>query len=130
MQDFIKQSGFIVLALLVIIIIRQAKAEVQIPVKLVISVVLFGTFVGVLEGVIGGMNEVFSYGSVSKYATVMLKVMFVSIITTICASLCNDAGEGTLGYICTLIGKAQIMLLSLPLIFEIMDMAVKLIDGV
>ncbi len=130
MQDFIKQSGFVILALLVIVIIKQVKGEIQIPVKLVIAVVLFGVAISSLSGVIDSLGELFSYAGVTKYATVMLKALFVGLITSICSSLCTDAGEGTLSYICILLGKAQILLLALPLVFEIIDMAINLIDGV
>lgn len=129
MQDFLRQCGFIILSLLVLVIIRQAKGEVQIPIKLVIIVVLFGVCIGVIEGIIGRVNELTAFAGASKYANIMLKTLFVGIITSICSSLCTDAGEGTLSYICTLIGKAQILLLALPLIFEILDMAIKLVSG-
>lgn len=129
MQEFIKQCGFVIIALLVLVIIRQAKGEMQIPIKLTVSVVLFGVFVGILGGVLDGIESILTHIGASKYVTVMLKATFVGIVSSICTSLCNDAGEGTLSYICTLLGKAQILILSIPLIIEILDMAIKLIDG-
>ena len=130
MQEFLKQCGFIVLSLLVLIIIRQAKGEMQIPVKLVVIVVLFGVCLTVIEGVITGVNELSSYSGASKYVSIMLKAIFIGIITTICSSLCTDAGEGTLSYICTLVGKAQLLALALPLIFEVLEMAISLVGEV
>ena len=130
MQEFLKQCGFIVLSLLVLIIIRQAKGEMQIPVKLVVIVVLFGVCLTVIEGVIAGVNELSSYSGASKYVSIMLKALFIGIITTICSSLCTDAGEGTLSYICTLVGKAQLLALALPLIFEVLEMAISLVGEV
>lgn len=130
MQEFLKQCGFIVLSLLVLIIIRQAKGEMQIPVKLVVIVVLFGVCLTVIEGVIAGVNELSSYSGTSKYVSIMLKALFIGIITTICSSLCTDAGEGTLSYICTLVGKAQLLALALPLIFEVLEMAISLVGEV
>ena len=129
MQEFLKQCGFVILSLLVLVIIRQAKGEMQIPVKLVVIVVLFGVCVSIIEGVVSGVNELTSYSGVSRYASIMLKALFIGIITTICSSLCTDAGEGTLGFICALIGKAQLLSLALPLIFEILEMALKLGGG-
>lgn len=130
MQDFLKQCGFVIISLLVLVIIRQAKGEMQVPVKLVIIVVLFGVCVGTIETVVVGVRELTSYSGVSKYANIMLKALFIGIITTICSSLCTDAGEGTLSFICTLVGKVQLLLLSLPLIFEILEIAIKLVGEV
>lgn len=129
MQEFLKQCGFVIISLLVIVIMRQVKAEMHIPVKLVIIVALFSVCVGIIGGVVSSIDELTSYAGVSKYASVMLKALFIGIITTVCSTLCADAGEGTLGFICTIIGKAQLLILALPLIFEILETAVKLIGG-
>lgn len=129
MQDFIKQSGFVILALLVLVIIKQIKADVQIPIKLVVSVVLFGVLVMSIGGFMGEIQSLLSHVGISKYATIMLKALFVGIITSICSSLCTDAGEGTLSFICVMLGKVQILLLALPLIFEILNLAIKLTSG-
>ena len=129
MQDFIKQSGFVILALLVLVIIKQIKADMQIPIKLVVSVVLFGVLVMSIGGFMGEIQSLLSHAGISKYATIMLKALFVGIITSICSSLCADAGEGTLSFICVMLGKVQILFLALPLIFEILNLAIKLTSG-
>ncbi len=129
MQDFVKQSGFVILALLVLVIIKQIKADMQTPVKLVVSVVLFGVLVMSVGGFLGEIQNLLSHTGISKYATVMLKALFVGIITSMCSSLCTDAGEGTLSFICVLLGKVQILLLALPLIFEILNLAIKLTNS-
>ena len=87
MQDFIKQSGFVILALLVLVIIKQIKADMQIPIKLVVSVVLFGVLVMSIGGFMGEIQSLLSHAGISKYATIMLKALFVGIITSICSSL-------------------------------------------
>ncbi len=129
MQEIIKLAGFVIISLFVLIIIRQAKAEMQIPVKLVVSIVMLSVFVLMLKSVLDGISGLVSTESISKYASIILKALFVSVITSICTSLCADAGESTLGYICTLIGKAEILILAIPLILEIAETAIKLIDG-
>ena len=129
MQDFVKQSGFVILALLVLVIIKQIKADMQIPIKLVVSVVLFGVLVMSIGGFMEEIQSLLSHTGISKYATIMLKALFVGIITSICSSLCTDAGEGTLSFICVLLGKVQILLLALPLVFEILNLAIKLTSG-
>ena len=129
MQEFLKQSGFIILSLLILVIIRQSRSDIQIPIKLVITVVLFSVFMGVVNGILNELLSYFDADGIKEYASIMLKALFIGIISSICSSLCTDAGEGTLSYVCTLLGKAQILLLSLPLIKEIVESAIKLIDG-
>ena len=129
MQEFVKTCGFIILSLVVLVIIKGIKADVQIPIKLVIAIVLFGVVITGVSEVLGGFNDIITTSGASKYVTVMLKSLFVGIITSICSTLCQDAGEGTLSFICVLVGKVQILLLALPLIYEILDMTIKLVGG-
>ena len=79
MQDFIKQSGFVILALLVLVIIKQIKADMQIPIKLVVSVVLFGVLVMSIGGFMGEIQSLLSHAGISKYATIMLKALFPNL---------------------------------------------------
>ena len=129
MQEFVKTCGFIILSLVVLVIIKGIKADIQIPIKLVVAIVLFGVVITGVSEVIGGFNDIITTSGASKYVTVMLKSLFVGIITSICSTLCQDAGEGTLSFICVLVGKVQILLLALPLIYEILDMTIKLVGG-
>lgn len=129
MQEFVKTCGFIILSLVVLVIIKGIKADVQIPIKLVVAIVLFGVVITGVSEVLGGFNDIITTSGASKYVTVMLKSLFVGIITSICSTLCQDAGEGTLSFICVLVGKVQILLLALPLIYEILDMTIKLVGG-
>ena len=129
MQEFVKTCGFIILSLVVLVIIKGIKADVQIPIKLVIAIVLFGVVITGVSEVLGGFNDIITTSGASKYVTIMLKSLFVGIITSICSTLCQDAGEGTLSFICVLVGKVQILLLALPLIYEILDMTIKLVGG-
>ena len=129
MQDFIKGCGFIILSLLVLLVIKQVGAGVHVSVKLVVIVVLFGVAVSTLGSVLEGLGDLINSSGSSKYVTVMLKSLFIGILSTVCASLCQDAGEGTLSFICILFGKLQILLLALPLIYEIFEMTVRLVEG-
>lgn len=129
MQDFLKQFGFLLLSLFVLLIMRQAKIEMQIPIRLIIIVVLFGVCISAMEGVILEISALGADSGASKYAEIMMKSLFIGIITTIGSSICSDAGEGTLSFICTLIGKAQLLALAMPLVIEILNMALKLVGG-
>ena len=129
MQEYIKSIGLVIISLFLLIILRQAKGEMNIPVKLVVAVVIFGTLVGGVGDALGELFDALEIGGVKEYAMVMLKALSVGIITGLCSSMCADAGEETLSYACILLGKAQMLLISLPLIKEIISTAIKFIDG-
>ena len=59
--------------------------------------------------------------------TVVLQVLCVAFLTQICASACRDCGEATMAYYVELGGKCEMLILSLPLIKNIIETAIKLI---
>ena len=65
-----------------------------------------------------------SLGEVSlPWVTVegLLRILAVAIVTHICATICRDCGESTLGGYLELGGKVEIIALTLPMIEEIVE---------
>lgn len=54
----------------------------------------------------------------------MLRVLAVAMVTHICATICRDCGEATLGGYLELGGKVEIIVLTLPMIKDIVEMMV------
>ena len=53
----------------------------------------------------------------------LLRILAVAIVTHICATICRDCGESTLGGYLELGGKVEIIALTLPMIEEIVEVA-------
>jgi stage III sporulation protein AD len=54
----------------------------------------------------------------------MLRILAVAMVTHICATICRDCGEATLGGYLELGGKVEIIALTLPMIKEIVEVMV------
>ena len=54
----------------------------------------------------------------------MLRILAVAMVTHICATICRDCGESTLGGYLELGGKVEIIALTLPMIKEIVEVTV------
>ena len=61
-----------------------------------------------------------------QYLKVLLQVLCVAFLTHICASICLDCGEGTIAEYVELGGKLEILILALPLMREILEIAARL----
>ena len=57
----------------------------------------------------------------------MLRVLVTAIVTHICATICRDSGEGTIGGYVELGGKIEMIALTLPMIKKIIDLTVEMI---
>ena len=79
-----------------------------------------------LVGIVPIVEYMRSLGEVSlPWETVegLLRILAVAIVTHICATICRDCGESTLGGYLELGGKVEIIALTLPMIEEIVEVA-------
>ena len=66
--------------------------------------------------------------SISPYTEIILKSLGIAILSGTCASVCRESGENGIAEGVELIGKAEILLLSTPLIHEILTAATTLLS--
>ena len=127
-----KLFGAAVLSVLSIVIIRKQSPDTALSLRLVATVALASVCIFVITPIIEYVKELSdSIGNSEKLAAaceVLLKALGISILTHVTATVCRDSGEGSIAYYVELGGKAEILLLSLPLIREMIDMTVGLLE--
>lgn len=64
--------------------------------------------------------------AVAPYLGVLFRVLAVSLITALTASVCRDLGESTLAGYVELGGRIEILILSLPLLEEILSLVTEM----
>lgn len=122
-----KICGTALLSAMLILLLRKWGAELSVLVKIAAAVALAAfCLVGVMP-VIENLEELSSLGESEEIRSslgVMLRVLSVATVTHICAGICRDCGEVTLGSYVEMGGKVEILILSLPMIREVIDLAV------
>ena len=129
-----KLFGGAIICVIVILVVKKESPESALGLRLIVGIGLAAGCVLAMSPVIEYVNELGESLEISEglaYATsVLLKVLGVSLLTHICATVCRDSGEGSLAYYVELGGKIEILILSLPLMKEITEMALGLLRGV
>lgn len=131
MSDFtFKIFGVALIGVFAVLIVRRGSPDGAMPVRMIIGIimaagcVLLATpvidFINELSGVIGGSGEI--------YVETLLKSLGIAVITHICATVCRDTGEGGVAGYVELGGKIEIIILSLPLIREIVSSSLELLE--
>ena len=64
-----------------------------------------------------------THGIELAYFKIALKALGIGYVTSFCADICRDAGQTTLASLSEIVGKCGIFILSLPLVFNIIDLA-------
>ena len=73
------------------------------------------------------LSESVGDAMLSESVTLMLRVLAVAVVTHVCSGICRDCGEGAIGNYVEIGGRVEIVILSLPMIKSIIDLAVEMI---
>lgn len=127
-MDVWKVCGIAVLCCAAIWILRQWKAEMVFPVRVVGAMLIFG----ILIASAAPLLELVSVLSVGEdglvYGEILLRGLGISLLCTLGAGLCRDFGEAGLAGAVDAAGKIGVLLQALPLIQKILDMTGELLS--
>ena len=128
-MDTWKICGLALLCLVSFSVVRQWGRDFEVPMKLAAAVVFLGILLGMAIPLISWIREMLSVSAVSEYAELLLGALGIAVVTGVCADLCRDCREPTVASYVETAGRLEILILSIPLIREILD-AVGQLPGV
>ena len=105
----------------VLIILKEQKSSIYSISSAIICVVLLIQTINTLRGqplVIELFDQVTEF---NKYSNVLLKIFGITLITETTSDICKQLGENALSSKIDLVGRVEIIILSLPLVNEILD---------
>lgn len=73
------------------------------------------------------VNSFVEDSALSSYAVILMKALGIGYMTVITEGICREAGEGTIALGVELAGRTQIILLSVPLITSLTEIAKELL---
>ena len=125
-----KIFGAALIGVFVLLVLRRgnsdgaASARMVIGIVLAVGCVILSTpvidFVREISGILGKDGEI--------YVETLLKALGIAVITHVCATVCRDSGEGSVAGYVELGGRIEIVILSLPLIREIISSSLELLE--
>ncbi|MCI8611557.1 MAG: hypothetical protein HFE66_06535 [Clostridiales bacterium] len=128
MADILRLSGICVLGLCAALLLREKNAVFALlcAVAAAVAVVLY-----ILEGsaltAVQTITDAAEQTAFSGYAVILLKALGIAYISAFTAEMCKSAGEGMLASAAVLAGKGELILLSLPLISKLLEIAAELL---
>lgn len=126
--EIAKVCGLGVVCAFSALVLKRTKSELSFAVAVGASVLLFLYALRALEPLTQEMLALFSLTGVSELLSPILKALGVAILTHISSGICGDCGETRIADSIELVGKLEILLLSLPLIKNIIGYAMELIS--
>ena len=127
MMSVVSLAGASLLAAFLILALRELRPSMALPVRLATSAVLTGATLALCVPVVARMRTLLELGGGAGVATLLLRALGVALVCELAAGFCRDLGEGGIADALTLFGKTEILVLSLPLIDDVLEMARELL---
>ena len=109
--------------------LRQYYPSIGITSSMAAVVAITGLVLSILVPTIEFVNYLAQQYSV-EYISVLWKALAISFLSTMVADLCRSSGESAIADRVELLGKCEILVLSLPLFKKLIELAVSVYDSV
>ena len=128
MADVIKIIGIGLLALIIIVILKQYKPEFAIYVSMIAGVLILVLAIQKLTGIINLLQSLANKTYINKsFLNILLKITGIAFITEFAVSICSDAGEKALASKIEIGSKVIIIAMSIPIITSLLELVIEIL---
>ena len=111
------------------LVVGQVRSEFSGLVRMGGAILLFGALALPLSERIGEVSALLGKTEIEPYAAMMLRSLGIAFLTVISANICRDCGEHTVAAGVETAGKLAIVSLCIPLIGEILRIALEILEA-
>ena len=128
MEEIIKIIGIGLVALVIIIILKQYRPEYAIYVSIIAGILILFLAMEKLAGVINLLQSISDKTFINKqFLGILLKITGIAIITEFAVSVCSDAGEKAIASKIEIGSKVIIIAMSMPIISSLLELIIKIL---
>ena len=128
MMGSIKLCMIAVLGISITMTLKQWKSD-WLPLVRIGFVLLFGTvIIGMASPLIEYIHQLSQTAAAEKYTAPLIKALGVSVLSHCCGEICRESGESGIAVGLECAAKVEILLISLPLIEELIAAARSLLE--
>lgn len=130
MDEIIKIVGIGLIALVLIIIVKQYRPEFALYISLIAGVLILCLAIDNLQSVINLLKQICQKSGVnSKFLGILLKMTGIAFLAEFSISICKDAGEAAIASKVELGSKAIIISMSIPIIYNLLEVILKILPN-
>ena len=127
-MEIVKIIGIGLVALIIIVILKQYRPEFAMYVSLSAGVIIFALIFTKLSGIIELLKNLSSKASINnQFITLLIKITGIALLTEFAVSICKDTGETAIANKVDLGGKVIIMSMSIPIMCSLLETIVQIL---
>ena len=128
MDEIIKIIGIGLIALVIVVILKQYRPEYTIYVSIIAGVLILFLAMEKLLGIISLLQSISDKTYINKqFLGILLKITGIAIITEFAVSICTDAGEKAIASKIEIGSKVIIIAMSIPIISSLLELIIKIL---
>ena len=125
--DILKICGLAIISIIVLTVVKQLKNEFVLATRLAVTAVFITIIITLCIPIYNYIAKLTESIAISQYVTLILKGTGIAIIVKVCSEICHDMGEDSVASYVESIGKLILLIMSIPLIEEILSVIKELI---
>lgn len=127
-MEIVKIIGVGLVALIIIVILKQYRPEFAMYVSLSAGVIIFALIFTKLSGIIEILKNLSSKAAINnQFIVLLIKITGIAILTEFAVSVCKDTGETAIANKVDLGGKVIIMSMSIPIMCSLLETIVQIL---
>ena len=127
-MDIVKIIGVGLIALVIVVLLKQYKPDFVIYVSLIAGVIILFMVQDKLTGIVDLLANLSNKAGINnQYLGILLKITGIAFLTEFAVSICNDSGETAIANKIDLGGKIIIIAISIPIISALLELIIKIL---
>ena len=128
MDEIIKIIGIGLIALVIVVILKQYRPEYTIYISIIAGVLILFLAMEKLSGIINLLQSISDKTYINKqFLGILLKITGIAIITEFAVSICTDAGEKAIASKIEIGSKVIIIAMSIPIISSLLELIIEIL---
>ena len=127
-MEVIKIMGIALIALIIIILLKQYKPEFAIYISLLTGVLILVLVMDELTGIIRLIQTIANKASINQqFLTILIKITGIAFLSEFAVSICKDSGEAAIASKIELGSKIVIISMSIPILSSLLEIILKVL---
>ena len=125
-MEIIKIIGIGLIALILVIVIKQYKPEFALYISIAAGLIIFFLVMDKLSGIIDLLMNLSNKANINQdFIIILLKITGLAILREFAISVCKDAGEAAIASKIDFGAKIIMVAISIPIIASLLEMILK-----
>lgn len=129
-MEVIKIIGIALIALIIIILLKQYRPEFAVYISLLTGVLILVLVMDQLAGIISLLQSLANKTSVNMtFLSLLIKITGIAFLSEFAVSICRDSGEGAIASKIEIGSKIVIISMSIPIISSLLEIILKILPS-